>query len=147
MMRILDKAIYKQIEWYLYNYRYIKRELAQDKADIAASSPNEIGKFGQGRSRHTDPTALKALKLTSDDILKKEQWVRVIEKTIEKFKDTDQGTLLELQYFQQKTRYHVWSTLHIDRSSYYNWKDSVVYYTAFLAQKFNLIDIEKSKTF
>lgn len=36
-MRILDRKTYKQMEWYLYNYHEIKREVQEEKDDIINS--------------------------------------------------------------------------------------------------------------
>ena len=143
-MCVLSKEIYSQIEWYFYNYPRIKKGLENYRNEVAAARPVEIGEWGGGRSCHSDPTALKAMKLTTIEIQEKEAWIRVIEKTCQNYAGTEKGRFIGLQYFQTLKRREICEGLYIERRTYYSWKNDIIYYAALLAQKYDLIDIEKS---
>jgi hypothetical protein len=142
-MHVLSKDIYRLIEKQFYNYPRIKRELEKYKREVATSRPAEIGEWGQGRSCHSDPTALKAIKLTTREIRDKEAWLKVIEKVCKHFAGTEKGQFIKLQYFDRLRRNQICEKLFIKRTTYYNWRNSIVYYTALIAQKEDLIDIEQ----
>lgn len=92
-MGVLPRKTYKQIEWYLYNYYSIKREIEERKEDIIESGNREIMEYGGGISYHSDPTASKALKLCKKDIVNYEKWLKVIESVIRKCDGTPLGLL------------------------------------------------------
>ncbi len=141
---ILDRRLYKIIEWHLYNYDETKRWLEEYKNDIINTSPPEltIGGGGSGQSHHSDPTALKTLKLTKKEVLEKEKWLQVIDKVRQHFTD-EKGRLLNMKYEEELGNEHIAMELHIDRATYYRWRNEIVLFTAMLAQKYGLIDIEK----
>jgi len=78
-MGVLDRNTYKKIEYYLYHYFEIRREVEQEKEDIIEAGGRDIVEWGGGISYHSDPTASKAIKLTRPDIVEKEKWLRVID--------------------------------------------------------------------
>jgi hypothetical protein len=143
MMGILDRQIYKEIEWHLYHYFDLKREVKEYREKVLNSSIPLLGKVGEGQSYHSDPTALKAIKLTKLEIIKKEKWITIIEKVVDKYKGTEKGRLLQLQYFDEEGPNYIQEVLHIERRTYFMWRNEIVLSVAFLAQKYNLIDIEK----
>lgn len=140
---ILNRKIYKRIEWHLYHYFDLRREVKEYREKILESSTPLFGEIGGGQSHHSDPTALKAIKLTKPEILEKEKWVEIVEKTIQKFKDTEKGKLIQLQYFDEEGPNYIQEVLHIERRTYFMWRNEIVLYMTLLAQKYNIIDIEK----
>lgn len=143
-MRIIDRATYRKIEHFLYGYHRIKEEIEKERAEIIERGAAQVDVSGKGRSQHSDPTAIKGIKLADNPVLaEKENWVKVIDKTIHNLKGTEKGNLLNLQYFENLGRYKICQRLHIERRTYFSWRNDIVYYVALLAQKYNLIDVEK----
>jgi hypothetical protein len=144
-MGVLDRKLFKLLEWHLYNYRNIKQEIKEYRESVLSSSPPEIGEWGGGIGYYSDPTAIKAIKLLRPSILEKEKWVMVIEKTVAHFCKEDKGKLIRLKYFEQKNRKHICEKLHIERRTYYTWVNEIILYMALLAQKYGLIDVERKE--
>jgi len=140
-MGVLDRHIYKKIEWYLYNYYNIRREVEQEKEDIIESGGRDIVEWGGGISYHSDPTANKAVKLTRPDLIEKGKWLKVIEGTIQHFEGTEKGRLLQKKYFNQLGEKHICRELHIERATYYNWRNEIVLYAALLAVQEGLLKV------
>ncbi|NPV44819.1 MAG: DUF1492 domain-containing protein [Firmicutes bacterium] len=129
------------IEYHLYHYFQIRQELEQEKWDIIESGGRDIIEYGGGISYHSDPTASKAVKLTRPDLVEKEKWLKVIEGTIQHFQGTEKGRLLQKKYFDQLGERYVCEELHIERTTYYRWREEIVVYTAMLAIQEGLIKI------
>jgi len=140
-MGVLDRKTYRRIEYYLYHYFQIRREVEQEKEDIIESGGRNIVEWGGGISYHSDPTANKAIKLTRPDLIEKEKWLKVIEDTIQHFQGTEKGRLLQKKYFDQLGERHVCEELHIERTTYYRWREEIVIYIAMLAIQEGLIKI------
>lgn len=138
-MGVLDKKNYRKIEYYLYHYFEIRREVEQEKEDIIEAGGRDIVEWGGGISYHSDPTASKAIKLVRPDIVEKEKWLKVIEGTIQHFQGTEKGRLLQKKYFDQLGERHICRELHIERTTYYRWREEIVLYTALLATQYGLI--------
>ncbi|MDE4542275.1 DUF1492 domain-containing protein [Thermoanaerobacterium sp. R66] len=142
-MGILDRQIYKEIEWHLYHYFDLKREVKEYREKVLNSSTPLFGKVGEGQSYHSDSTAIKALMLAKPpkEIEEYEKWFTIIEKTIQKFKNTDKEKLLQLIYFDEEGREYIQKRLHIERATYFHWKDEIILYIALLAAQENLIKV------
>lgn len=140
-MGVLDRKTYRKIEYYLYHYFEIRREVEQEKEDIIEAGGRDIVEWGGGISYHSDPTASKAIKLVRPDIVEKEKWLKVIENTIQHFKGTEKGRLLQKKYFDELGEKHICEELHIERATYYNWRNEIVFYTALLAAQEGLIKV------
>ncbi|ABB15076.1 prophage LambdaCh01, phage transcriptional regulator, RinA family [Carboxydothermus hydrogenoformans Z-2901] len=141
---MLERSIYKKIEWYLFNYFNIRREINEYRDEVLNSGRQLIEQGGGGISRHSDPTALKAIKLASNaEIEKYEKWIKVIEKVIEHFKGTEKGKLLQMRYFDEYAERYICNKLHIERTTYFTWKNEIVLYTAMLAIQYGLIKVDR----
>jgi len=138
---ILERRIYKKIEYYLYHYFQIRREVEQEKEDIIESGGRDIVEWGGGISYHSDPTASKAVRLTKPEIIEKEKWLKIIEKTIQHFESTEKGRLLQKKYFDELGEKHICEELYIERATYYNWRNEIVLYAALLAAQEGLIKV------
>ncbi len=142
-MSIINREIYKKLEWHLFHYFDIRREVKEYRDTVLNSSPPEFGEWGGGVSYHSDPTAIKAIRLVKPEIREKEKWIEIVEKTKAHFENTDKGRLLQMKYFDEEGPGYIQRKLHIDRATYFRWKNEIILYMALLAQKYNLIDIEK----
>lgn len=138
-MGVLNKKTYKKIEYYLYHYYQIRREVEQEKQDIIDQGGQDLTEWGGGISYHSDPTASKALKLADPELVEKEKWLKVIEATIQHFQGTEKGRLLQKKYFDELGERHICLELHIERTTYYRWREEIVIYTALLATQYGLI--------
>jgi len=140
-MGVLDRKTYKKIEYYLYHFFEIRREVEQEKQDIIEAGSRDLTEWGGGISYHSDPTANRAIKLTRPDLVEKEKWLKVIEGTIQHFQGTEKGRLLQKKYFDELGERHICQELHIERATYYNWRNEIVFYTALLAAQKGLIKV------
>jgi phage transcriptional activator, RinA family len=140
-MGILSRRMYKKIEWYLYNYYSIRRDIEKTKEDIIEAGCRDLTEWGGGISYHSDPTASKAIKLTRESILEKERWIKVINQVIKHYNETEKGKLLQKKYFDELGERHICQELHIERATYYRWREEIVIYTAMLALQEGLIKI------
>lgn len=140
-MGVLNKRIYKKIEWYLYNYHNIRREVDQEKQNIIESGGRDLTEWGGGISCHSDPTANKAIKLVRAELVEEEKWLKVIKNTIKHFENTEKGRLLQKKYFDELGEKYICEELHIERATYYNWRNEIVLYTALLGVQEGLIKI------
>lgn len=140
-MGVLPRKTYKQIEWYLYNYYNIRREVAEAKEDIIEAGNRELSEWGGGVSYRSDPTATKAIKLCKKDIVNYEKWLKVIEAVIKHYEGTEKGRLLQKKYFDELGEKHICKELYIERATYYNWRNEIVLYAALLAAQEGLIKV------
>jgi hypothetical protein len=88
-------------------------------------------------SQKTEITAVKALKLC--ELQEKEKWLRVIEAVLERYKNTQKFKLIQKKYFENFDERHICDLLHIERATYYNWRDEIILYAALLLARENLI--------
>jgi RinA family phage transcriptional activator len=141
-MGVLERQIYKKIEWHLYNYFNLKREVNEAKEEIINAGGRDLTEWGGGISYHSDPTALRAIKLTKPELIEKEKWLKVIESTIKRYQGTEKGQLLQKKYFDELGEKHICQKLHIERATYFRWREEIVTYTAMLALQEGLISIK-----
>lgn len=140
-MSILDKKIYKKVEYYLYNYYKLKKELANKQSDIIdGRTPIEINS-GKGTSHHSDLTASKAIKLCDDNITTLEKWINIIEKTINHFKDTEYYRLLTMKYFDKRSNGYILYDISVQKSTFFCWRKDIVMYVYILAVRDGLMDV------
>ena len=140
-MGVLDRKTYKKIEYYLYHFFEIRREVEQEKQDIIEAGSRDLTEWGGGISYHSDPTANRAIKLTRPELVEKEKWLKVIEKVVQHFQGTEKGRLLQKKYFDELSNLHVMRELHIELTTFYRWREEIVTYTAMLAIQAGLIKI------
>lgn len=136
---IIDRPTYKKIEFYLYSYFDIKKALEEERQNIIAADNREIIRVGQ--KMKTDKTAEKAIKLTADNIVSYEKWIKVVDLVVEHFDGTDMGEVLAKRYFKKETEKDICTALHIERSTYYYWRKEIVLFTVMLGIKQELIDL------
>lgn len=140
-MGILARQTYKQVEWYLYNYHKIKREVKISKEDIIEGGGRDLAEWGGGISYRSDPTASKAVRLCKEEIVNYERWLKVIEHVIKHYNGTPLGLLLQKRYFDEFGEIQICRELHIERSTYYRWREEIVTYAAMIAVQEGLIKI------
>lgn len=121
-MRI-NKAVFRYIEFELYNYEQTKKDLELEKEQIIESSPpkevavqNSIG----------DTTASKAIKLTtSANIIKSERVIYSIDKAIS-ILGGKHKRLFELKYIDGRPKKEVYLEMNISESHYFKIRRELV---------------------
>jgi len=137
----MERQMYRKTEYYLYNYYSIKTELKEARENIINAGKREYDISGVGISYHTDPTAMKALKLTSPEMKEKEKWLKVIEVTMKRYMGTRKGKLFEEQYINNSGEKYICNKLDVSRTTYYNWRNEIVNFAMQVAIEENLIKI------
>lgn len=142
-MAVLDRDIYKLVEYHLYSYHRIKERVEDFQEDVLFGQGGSIEPGGHGTSRHSDPTALKALKLTNGrDINTWLKWVKVTEQVMHRYRGTAKARLIQLRYFEEASVEMICARLHVDRSTYFDWVNEVVVYAALLGVQYGLVRID-----
>lgn len=59
----IEKSIYRSIEWHLHNVAEMRQAQAMHRDDVFNAGGGEMDSGTRGRSKHPDPTALKAISL------------------------------------------------------------------------------------
>jgi hypothetical protein len=130
---ILDKRTFKKIEYYLYNSDRLKREIEQARTQlIEAGSPEMAGGIN-GIGYHSDPTAGKALKLSTNRITEYGKWIKAVEQVKGKYRDTDKAKFIKLKYDKGLSEKEVCKQLFISRTTFFTWRKEIVLYTGFVA--------------
>lgn len=133
-MRI-NKAIFRYIEFELYNYEQTKKDLDLEREKILESSPcQEVAV----QSSIGDSTASKAIKLTtSANIIKNERVVNSIDKAISILGEKH-AKLFELKYIDCRPPKEVWLLMRISDATYYRYRRELI---ATVGQILGLVNI------
>lgn len=145
-MAVLDARLYKRVERMLYSYFALRNqvdEYAIRRVEILHGDRAAVERAGKGTSRRTDPTARKGAELAELDAKRANAagWVKVINCTIERYRGTGKGQLLQLQYFEELGEEHIRNKLQIERTTYFCWRTELVMYTAMAAVECGLISL------
>lgn len=131
-MAVLNRRTYKKIEYYFYNYFLLMRDVKEKREEIISSqgSSKDVLKF-DGATNKTDITAAKTMKLC--ELQEKEKWLRVIGAVLERYKNTEKLKLIEKKYFEGLSEVQICTELHIERRTYYIWRNEIVLFAAIIA--------------
>lgn len=121
-MRI-NKAVFRYIEFELYNYEQTKKDLELERERILESSPcQEVAV----QSDIGDSTANKAIKLTTSAfILKAEKIVNAINKSLDILGD-NHNKLFDLRYIDGRPEKEVYLVMNISRGHYFKIRRELV---------------------
>jgi hypothetical protein len=78
----------------------------------------------------------------SMDVGQNELWMAVVEKTINKYRNTEKYAIIVRRFFKAEKEVKVFRELHIDRSTYYLWQHEIYEYAYVVAVSKQLLDIE-----
>lgn len=121
-MRI-NKAIFRYIEFELYNYEQTKKDLDLERERILESSPNQEVAV---QSDLGDSTASKAIKLTtSASIIKDERVINSIDKAISILGEKH-AKLFKLKYIDDRPEKEVYLVMNISRGHYFKIRRELV---------------------
>lgn len=138
---VIPRKVFKKIEYHFYHYFDLKHEVEEKEKEIM-SLKSGIPKAPHQKGEHNDATLDAVIKLNNPDLEEKRKWVKVIEKTLKKYKGTDKEKLINKKYFKQLGETHICMSIPIGRTTYFEWRKEIVTYAAFVAQKMGLIEIE-----
>ncbi len=148
LVAVLDSKTYKLIEWHLFHYFDLRRQVVEYEDRRKAISDSSRAQFtggGHGVSFRSDPTATKTLDLfdlaAEYQESKAETWVMVIEQVIARYEGSPKGKLLELKYFGDMSDDFIQDRLNIERATYFRWRNELVIYTALVAACNGLIEV------
>ena len=133
-MRI-NKAVFRYIEFELYNYEQTKKDLELERERILESSPYQVVAV---QSDIGDTTANKAIKLTtSASIIKDERVIKSIDKAISILGDKH-SKLFKLKYIDCRPPKEVWLLLGVSDMTYYRYRRELI---AMVGQIMGLVNV------
>ena len=146
LMALLNRSLFKKIEGKLHNRLEIRAKVNKwysslhmyTPADQALSrQPMDITNVGGGVSKHTDNTAITAIRRTvpPPDIRSMEQWLKVIDKMYAKLAD-GKKQFFDSYYNGRREKYkteRLCEKLYIDIRTGYLWREEIVNLTALTA--------------
>lgn len=121
-MRI-NKAVFRYIEFELYNYEQTKKDLEFEREQILENSTfQEVAV----QSNIGDTTANKAIKLTtSANIIKNERVINSIDKAIKILGDK-YAKLFELKYIDCRPAKEVWLLMGVSDVTFYRYRRELI---------------------
>lgn len=138
---ILEKDIIRKIEYYFYNYEQEHEQLEILTEDIIYGVQTGFVEGSRGNAI-SNKTANSALELMDKKNIEKEQWLDVVSKTINRFKNTEYEGIFNLTYKEQYRLPKILRVLAIEKSCYYDKRNDIILYAAFKATEKGLIIVE-----
>ncbi len=136
---MLDRKLRRRVERALYDYKRNKELAAADIVEL--SERGLTAKYGAvgGGTDVGNPTESKAIMAVegNETVL----WCRVIEETLNHFRNTGKDTLIQLKYFEKIKEKRICEKLFIERSAFFDWLTDVLTYATMIALQFNLLKI------
>jgi hypothetical protein len=135
---MLEWRIRKQIEHAFYNYEALKRQGAEYLVDLAQAGITAKYDSVGGRTGCSNPTQDKAI-LCAD--AKAVGWCHVVERTRERYTQTDKEELIKQKYIEHKSPYRICNSLYITKTTLYEWINEILTFAAMVAIQEGLIKI------
>lgn len=136
---IIDRKTYKRVEWHLYNYARMQRDLQRRREEVLLGENYALDPVGIRGGRKSDTTALRAMRIAQEG--DEAAWCKVVEATRRRFADATLGRVLELWYFERKSQRQICDTLFISRSAFYSARQDLVLFATIKASECGLISI------
>lgn len=142
MPKPIEKPVYRTIEWNLHNVAYLRRAVENKRAEVVneGSMKYDPG-TPRGMSKHSDPTAVKALAIVD---CKEARWIDAIQATYDYYTDfTMEGKMARLFYGKSATVDFVAEKMSLDRRTISYYRDAFVTRCALFALERGLIRLSK----
>lgn len=138
MPKPIEKAVYKTIEWNLHNVSTLKRIVEEKRSEVLqGSGPDRDPGVPSGTSKHSDPTAVKALSIVD---CRESLWLSVISATYAYYADfTPEGRMARLFYGHCVSVDAVSEEMGVDRRTISYYRDGFVMRCALFAAEKRLI--------
>ena len=142
---VIDKSLFRKVEYELYNYQAHVKELNELQAEILHAGPDKAELPYLKSNIASDTTGKKGAKLA--EVMESEQakWVKVIHDTL-RILPRELKMLVKCKYFDGMKNEAVAMRLHISRSLFYEWREDVIIQIVLLATQRGLIKPIREKT-
>lgn len=136
---ILNRQNVKVVEKHLYHHLEDIRAYDELRQDIAESCCYKLDPTGiRSTGGDNDPTMQKTAQLEKEAAVLK-AWINVVKDVLRKYELTLYADFISMVFFERLNQIKVCDLLYISRSTFFNWKEEIINYTAMLAFKENLI--------
>lgn len=131
MKKILDKNVYRYVEYELFNYTNSKEELADEEIDaIYGIVEGDINAGIRGKNKKSNRTENSAIKiLSSKRTVKLTKTIQDIDNAMDKL-DKVYNKFFELYYKKRKGMVETCNKVPISERSFYNYKNKIVWAVA-----------------
>ena len=153
-MNVLETVTFRWIETHLHLYRQICRAVAEERESRSGrAKKTETMVLNQTVS---DPTASQTIKTLTPikavvvvtgkpphpvTIRKPEEWIEVIEMTYKHFYGKQIGEMLDRRYNKHHEVTKIYVDMGIDRSTYYEWRNTAITFTALACCQVGLLKV------
>lgn len=139
-MAILSRETIKEIESHFYGYQIDRQWVEERKQEIAESIDYSHQLAKAANSSPADTTYIHAVEIDKN-VGQLQKWIRVVDETIKKFKDTPHMQLMTMLYTERQGEVKICSALYIERRTFYSWKENIIQYAAMKACEYGLISV------
>lgn len=136
----IEKSIYRSIEWHLHNVAEMRQAQAMHRDNVFNAGGGETDFATRGRSKHPDPTALKAISLVDSTAAR---WLDVIDSTFQFFGDAPEAEFASLYYGRGWTLRSVALSMGCTERTAHYYRDNFVLRCGMLAAEKRLIRLDK----
>jgi len=149
-LAILEMSTFRYIEKHFYLYDRIVQAVREIREQLLYGHDGIQRVGGDGHCYVSDPTAIKAISLAEpikwvvidgETIRRPEDWVKVIDTTRERFAGTPIKELIERRYRRSEHFIRTCREMHIDHSTYYDWREDIISYAALICCQIGLIRV------
>jgi DNA-directed RNA polymerase specialized sigma subunit len=141
---LIEREVIKRIERELYRYPENVKNINLKREELLHSTPRPEGETS-GTNYISNPTLVKAVKLTEIAESEEAQWVELITDAM-KTLPWEYQALIKLKYFEGMRNSSVAEALHISRSLYFAWRENAITYLVLMATQRGLLKpIEERK--
>lgn len=146
-MAIIPSKVYACVEWHLHNRDLLvsnaQRRAQIEQDDVLNGNGAQWSDKGapRGTSKHSDPTAMKAMKIIKGQqaVKNAQQWEWAIGQTLSYFDGTQIEQAARMYYGTGDTLDHVAKVLRVNRQTVCRYRDKVVCTCALYASTVGLI--------
>jgi len=142
-MAIIDKTLFRKVEYELYNYQKHIKELNERREELLHYTPRpEIG--GRSDGYISNPTELKGIKRAHLPESEQGKWLRIIHDSFQLL-PREHKALVKYKYYDGLQNEIVAIRLHISRSLFYEWREDIILRIVLLATQRGLVKPIKEK--